>query len=294
MRCDQQLREFQIALAASGQLTHAELAELELHAATCPSCHACLADMARINRQLFLLQAGTIRTRTTPPGMQERFLKRASHAGLAMRQRPSKTFYPLAAQAAMAAIILTVALSFSWKALSAREERTNPAPHPIMARAQSVPAIQSTTVLIPGEPANQRTPAPKPELAAKHSHPAPPIRSLTETFPFLAHTDTPLLVNRELSPSSLEPGSFAATRPIANPLAASLLASARAPLPDTEASHCFGISLDGRPEEHVCHFQIKLASLSLPGLPQSIGSDPGSSPLKLNPPVFHLDFTTIQ
>jgi hypothetical protein len=46
----------QSALAATGQLTDAELTELEQHATNRASCHECIADMAEMSREFFLVQ----------------------------------------------------------------------------------------------------------------------------------------------------------------------------------------------------------------------------------------------
>ena len=111
--------ERQSALAAVGQLTEAEVTELEHHAVTCTSCSHYLAEMARISRICFLLHAGKTKERV-PEGMQQRFIERAAHAGIPIGTYNSGLLYFRSFRLAAIAFLLCIAASFSWKAYHIR------------------------------------------------------------------------------------------------------------------------------------------------------------------------------
>ncbi len=77
------------ALAASGQLTGTELAELGEHAAHCVLCHERLVEFRRVGMQLFLVPALKDSGERLPKGMQQRFMARAIREGIPLRS-PSR------------------------------------------------------------------------------------------------------------------------------------------------------------------------------------------------------------
>lgn len=73
------------ALAASGQLTRTELAELSEHAAYCALCHDRMVEFRRAGMQLFLVDAMRNSGERLPKGMQQRFVERALREGIPLR-----------------------------------------------------------------------------------------------------------------------------------------------------------------------------------------------------------------
>jgi hypothetical protein len=73
------------ALAASGQLTRAEQAELHAHSRQCVLCRDRLVEMHQLNVQLFLAQAPKRGDRKPPQGMGGRFALRAISEGIPLR-----------------------------------------------------------------------------------------------------------------------------------------------------------------------------------------------------------------
>ena len=74
--------EILCALAACGQLTKMERAELREHADHCVSCHTRLVEMRQVGIQLLLARAFKTRSKQLPKGMQERFAARAISEGI--------------------------------------------------------------------------------------------------------------------------------------------------------------------------------------------------------------------
>ena len=81
--------EILCALAACGQLTKMERAELREHADHCVSCHTRLVEMRQVGIQLLLARAFKTRSKQLPKGMQERFAARAISEGIPLSSRPT-------------------------------------------------------------------------------------------------------------------------------------------------------------------------------------------------------------
>lgn len=81
--------EILCALAACGQLTKMEHAELREHADHCVSCHTRLVEMRQVGIQLLLARAFKTRSKQLPKGMQERFAARAISEGIPLSSRPT-------------------------------------------------------------------------------------------------------------------------------------------------------------------------------------------------------------
>lgn len=75
------------ALAASGQLTSTELAELHEHCERCLACRRRLAEMAQLSAQLFCALAQKQPEIRMPENMLERFITRANSEGVALSPR---------------------------------------------------------------------------------------------------------------------------------------------------------------------------------------------------------------
>ena len=124
MNRDHKHYEIQSALAAVGQLTESELADLEHHAAACTSCRNHLSEMAKISRVCFLLHASKVKERA-PEGMQERFIERAAHAGIPIGNLSSGLPSFRSLRLAAIAIFFCIAASFGWKTFHVQ----NTSPH---------------------------------------------------------------------------------------------------------------------------------------------------------------------
>jgi hypothetical protein len=75
------------ALAASGQLTGSELAELYAHSQTCPSCNDRLLEIAQVSAQLFCAHAMSQPRSQMPNDMLDRFIARANNEGIPLTPR---------------------------------------------------------------------------------------------------------------------------------------------------------------------------------------------------------------
>ncbi len=81
--------EMLCALAASGQLTETELAQLQAHSANCPACSDRLSELSQLGAQLFCTHALALPRQKLPKEMLERFIDRANRDGVPLRARAS-------------------------------------------------------------------------------------------------------------------------------------------------------------------------------------------------------------
>jgi hypothetical protein len=103
------LGDFEVgcALAASGLLTSAELAELSEHAAHCVLCHDRLVEFRRAGMQLFLVQGLKNSGERLPKGMQQRFVARAIREGIPLRSvSPGVRFSALGSVTVLLVVLL--------------------------------------------------------------------------------------------------------------------------------------------------------------------------------------------
>ena len=122
---DHKFYEMQCALAATGHLSEAEVAELEQHVSHCVSCLSCMLDTVAISREVFLAQDRPTKI-DIPGGMQKRFVQRAIAAGIPLRIKSAPRHginMRLVRVGAVSAVLLLL-ISFSWKlASTSRAER---------------------------------------------------------------------------------------------------------------------------------------------------------------------------
>jgi hypothetical protein len=291
---DHKFYEMQSALAATGQLTDAELTELEQHATTCASCRECIADMAEMSREFFLMQVGRMKSKGTPAGMQERFLERAANAGMSVSRSSSTPFDPRLLRVAVIAVILAISTSLTWKVFLAPDaERKAAAPDSSTAGSQPATTSEGTPHIV-GERAIQHVSISKAQLrrrsASRRSAVSiSPAHAITKERQSYFELNKPLFA-KQGSPMSFSDGSaFWSARLAADPLAAGLHAPTRTSFTSAYVASCFGHEEDCKPKEQPFHLELKLASLTFLGSPQSIDAETPIPSLKFSAPVFHLD-----
>jgi len=101
------------AVAASGQASELELADLRSHLETCPSCRSVAYDFTEISAQGLSVLAAERERRQIPSGMTQRFVARLGSEGIEMRRDAStipkrNRFAVFAAIGAVAAAALIV------------------------------------------------------------------------------------------------------------------------------------------------------------------------------------------
>jgi hypothetical protein len=110
--------EILCALAACGQLTKMEHAELREHADHCVSCHTRLVEMRQVGIQLLLARAFKTRSKQLPKGMQERFAARAISEGIPLTSRSTGVgFSALGLVTVLLVALLLVAATLTDRAL---------------------------------------------------------------------------------------------------------------------------------------------------------------------------------
>jgi hypothetical protein len=100
------------ALAASGQLTSSELAELHEHAEVCPSCSDRLVEMTQVSAELFCVRILNQPRIRMPNGMVERFIARANSEGVPLNPRAASVGFsgPAVTAAFLLALLLISAI----------------------------------------------------------------------------------------------------------------------------------------------------------------------------------------
>ena len=99
-------------MAASGQASPVELADLRVHLDECPECRALAFDFTQVSAQALSQLAAKRLHCQVPTGMTQRFLARARSEGIAMTREdvpvilPRRRYMPLVATGAIAAVIL--------------------------------------------------------------------------------------------------------------------------------------------------------------------------------------------
>jgi hypothetical protein len=290
---DHKFYERQSALAAVGQLTDAELTELEQHATTCASCRECITDMAEMSREFFLMQAGRMKCRGTPEGMQERFLERAANEGISVGRSSSTPFDLRFVRVAVIAVLLAISTSLSWTVFSTPHAKRSAAPDSSTAGSQLAPTSEDTPHIV-GQRAVLHVSISKAQLGRRSASrrstvSISPAHAVIEERHSYFELNRPLLVKLGSSRSFSDGNAFWSATLAAGPLAAEAHAPTRALFTSTYVASCFVHEEDCKPEERPFHLELKLASLSLLDSPQSINAESHVPSLKSNVPVFHLD-----
>jgi hypothetical protein len=291
--------EGQSALAAAGQLTDAERNDLEQHAATCPACRECMAEMAALSRELFMVQAARIKPSAARAGMQQRFLARAAAAGIPLNRPTPASLYPRTLRAAATAILLAMSLSLTWRAFPAHGSDANASPGTLTAQSKLEPAFDHSIAYAAETRTLQHASVDKSQSRVKsasvqHGGSDSSAHSTGEPHHSYFDLDQPLFATQASLRSSVSGNPFSPARRAENPLTAGLLASVRASLPGANGASCFGIAEDGKPEEQACHLEIKLASLSSLEPVERPEAVPGLTTLKLSAPLFHISHIPVQ
>lgn len=284
--------EIQTALAATGQLTQSEQADLEQHTATCPACHERLAEMTELTRELFLMQASRIKIRRTPAGMQRRFLARAATAAIPLSRSTLTSLFPRGFRIAAIAVLLAFSISLSWQFLSIPDSKLRKASESSSAQTASAYLPEGTIPLLRANPhrASSHKRRFRSSSAAQHSSgsiAAP--NSLPEERDSYDDLNSARFARQVAPPTFLDNQALWSNRQTSNSLAEGLLASARTSFPHRSSASCFGISEETKPEQQSCHLEIKLASLSSLGPSERMDARADRTTLKLNAPFFHFD-----
>ena len=103
-------------LAASGQASQPDLADLKAHLESCPSCRGLADDFTQLSAQSLSMLAAKRSQCQIPSGMTQRFIARARSEGIEMSRgtaarvmKPNRTVL-VAAMGAVAAVVLIVGL----------------------------------------------------------------------------------------------------------------------------------------------------------------------------------------
>jgi hypothetical protein len=285
--------EMQSALAALGQLSEAELLELEEHANDCASCHECIADMAEVSREFFLLQSGKVSSKGIPAGMQERFLERAVHAGIPIGRPASAGFNLRFAQTAVIALFLVVFLSLSGKIFSipgAESMAMQDVPAPVIRsnqalEATSVPATEHTVQDISGGSAQSRR-----RLVARRR-----AVSIPSTRGRSGDRQPGLDLSKPFFAAQGLPANFSDRKTLWDDTMREryLTAGIHSPKPSSftkeYVARFFGREVDTKPDEHAFHYDLKLASLSLQESSLDAYSRQLANGMKFNAPALQFD-----
>ena len=137
------------ALAATGQVSEIELADLRSHLDSCASCRSIANDFAEISAQGLSALAAERQRRQVPSGMVQRFVARARSEEIAIsREITSRTPKPnrlavVAATGAVAAAVLIVGFVMFGRpksSLSAADHRPGNRPDVVLSSSNSQPA----------------------------------------------------------------------------------------------------------------------------------------------------------
>jgi hypothetical protein len=285
--------EMQSALAALGQLSEAELLELEEHANDCVSCHEYIADIAEVSREFFLLQSEKVSSKGIPAGMQERFLERAVHAGIPIGRPASAGFNLRFAQTSVIALLLVVFLSLSGKMFSipgAESVAMHDVPAPVIRSNQALEAAsmlaKKHTVhgVSEGSAQSRRRP-----IARQRAVSIPSTRGITRDLQPDLDLSKPFFAVQGL------PANFSDRKTLWGDTMREryLTVGMHSPKPSSftkeYVASFFGREADGKPDEHAFHYDLKLASLSLQESSLDAYSRQLAHGMKFNAPALQFD-----
>jgi hypothetical protein len=288
--------EMQGALSATGHLAGSELLELEQHVSQCPSCRIYMLDMAAMSRELFLMQDDRRRSKT-PPGMHNRFLRKAVAAGIALRpEGVSSTSLDLRFDGALAITVFLAALiSFGWTFASMSRVERAAVKRPSAMGAVSKDALERTTQQQFGlraahtssvsERRSKRGATVRGRSAVKGFH-VPNSEGNSRSYAVL---NMPLAADQGISTSVSTGSAFWSEGLTQSYLTAGMRSACRSPLTRTYVANLFGLKWDGNPVEHSFHLDLTLASLSRLDSPFNANASARVPSLKFSTPAFHID-----
>jgi hypothetical protein len=288
MTRDHKYYEAQSALAAVGQLSDVELIDFERHASVCSSCREIAAEMATISRELFLMEARKATRVGTPAGMEQRFLERASNAGVPVRRSIPVLSDARTLRLAFVALLLLISVSLGWRLLSpgtierdavmetsasrdAEVSAANLSEHKILHMAASKTEVRRRLTLKHKNPARFRS---SPE--AGHTYFALYQPSLTGSASVRRGLNNLATDSIDQAKSYLTVGGHFPTH----------TSLSKAYIPDFR-----GVQERSSTDQRLFHYDVKLASLSLLDAPRSSASEPANTAFKFNTSVFHLDLS---
>ena len=290
---DHKFYEMQSALAAIGQLTEAELKELEDHAILCRSCHECISDMGEVSREFFLMQARRKKGDGLPPGMQERFLQRAAKAGIPVRQSTFQPFEFRFVHIAAIVLILATFTSLSWRVFSFRDAEREGQRSSSTSENRLTPVSNRTSHIGGGRPIRDVSTHKvqlKQRSAIHHSGTSNTTAHRTiEARPLYSESNMLLFAKRDPFTRFSGGSEFWSERPAPTVLTTGLNKPKPAGFTDTYVLGCYRQVEDCKPDARAFHLELKMASLSSLDYLQSIDTRSSVTALKLGAPVFHLD-----
>jgi hypothetical protein len=283
--------EMQGALAAVGQLSDDELAELEQHVNDCLLCREYIADMAEMSREFFLMQPRRVSSNATPAGMQERFFERAAKAGIPI-SRPANTILDARfARAAMIAVLLTISIALSWKLFSAPYPETaiaqdSRAPEASSGHASEKPSMRAGEHTVQTLSASNSKSRRKTAVQLRSASISSTQRTSADRHPdlikpfFAKQAFPPDLSDRKTSWTNGMSESYRV---------AGMYAPIPSPFPNTYVANLLGSEKDSASGDQAFHYDLKLASLSFLESSPAAPSEPHVPGVKFNAPILHLD-----
>ena len=265
---DEQHFEMLAALAVAGQVTEAELSELNQHAAHCLPCAQRLSEMEIASRQLFFVKALTTRDVNTPVGMQERFMARAIEAGVPLHRPSVAQTYPNAFRFAHIATVLILIAGLAWNAVSERHAATSSyftgtlgasAPPPSFPSAPTAGRRQSSLLPL-------QRPDKKQRLRKLHLQKQVPL--LADVSPGVGRPNEKrfFVLNSTFFPATTTRlGEFGGSNDGFHPFSPDYFVSDRRPrtleFPNLSASNLWSAHDQNEPHKRVFHYSAALASL---------------------------------
>jgi hypothetical protein len=288
--------EMQSALSATGQVTGPELLELERHVSQCPSCRNYMLDMTAMSRELFLTQ-GERWSSKTPPGMHDRFVKRAVADGIALRPA-SGPFTGLDfgfAGALTITVMFAALIALAWNFASVSRMERAAVTRRSGTASLSKDSLESTTqqsglkaayTALVSERRFQRRATIRGRSALKGFH----VPNNTDGDPrSYAVQKMPLAAGQAMSTSALAGEVFWPDRPTPSYLTAGMRSASRSSSTRADMASLFELKWDGHPVEHSFRFDLTLASLSQPDSPFNPHATARVPSLKFSNPPFHIN-----
>jgi hypothetical protein len=159
------------ALAASGQTSQPDLADLKAHFETCPSCRGLADDFTQLSAQALSMLAAKRSQCQIPSGMTERFVARARSEGIEMSRGTTpkriRRNQPLliAALGSVAAVVLIVGI-LTIRKIHPSSSLANQARRPAQQASVASPAVLSPTSRVQDAELQQQLTAARKEMSS--------------------------------------------------------------------------------------------------------------------------------